>query len=348
MNPVSATLSVLLFMLICVLLEMLYSHYWKKNLYRAGEAFVNIGCGILERLMDILVFVLLYGVFTFIYDNNYCLFGRIEAEAMTVWMLLLLLLATDFCWYWYHRISHEVNVLWGLHIVHHQSRDYNLSVFFRATGLQNIVRIVFWMLLPLLGFPPKYCVLSIGILAVYQFFMHNQWIGRLGKLEGWLASPSHHRVHHAANGSYLDKNYAGLFAFYDRMFGTYQPEIEQPVYGVTNPYQRTNIAGVYFDYFNDIWKALRMKNSWAHKKEILFGSPEKMPETIKKNNVVEVRRSPRSMAILIATLVINAALLLIILSKSGPVWLRVLLSAVIIVNIIWTGNYLEKKDGASE
>jgi alkylglycerol monooxygenase len=341
MNPTSASLGVLLFMASCVFAEMAYSRYSGKNLYQSSETYVNFACGIIERLFDVALFVALYGIFTTIYEHQYTLFHI--SEPLSPWLFLPLLLAADMGWYWYHRMSHEVNFLWAIHVVHHQSEDYNLSIFFRATALQNIVRTTFWIPVGFIGFPPKACFLAFGILGLYQFFMHNQWIRRLRGFEDWVATPAHHRVHHSSNGGYLDKNYAALFSFYDRLFGTYEVETEAPIYGVTNPYKRTNILGVYFDHFKDIFRAFKAEKGAKERREILFGPPAKMPDSVKRNLRAEVKTDPGAGRIIVATLLLNAALILLILANVVTLSWKILLALLIPLSIILVGVYLERR-----
>jgi sterol desaturase/sphingolipid hydroxylase (fatty acid hydroxylase superfamily) len=326
----------------CVLIEMVCSGWAGKKIYQANETFVNIACGILERLLDLVVFIALFGIFKYIHQSGFVLFHL--PRPLPGYLYLPLLLAADFCWYWYHRSSHRINFLWGLHIVHHQSEDYNLSIFFRATGLQSIVRIFFWLPLPLLGFAPLDCLLGIGTLAVWQFFMHTQWIPRIPWLENWIATPSHHRVHHSSNPEYIDKNYAAFFTFYDRLFGSYAIEEAAPQYGVTHGYKRTNIVGVYFDYFRDLFRVLQREPDPKRRWELLAGPPEKMPLEGKQPHLAPFRHSSVNLLLLTLTLLVNAALLFLILTKSLPgLPLRLTVIAFMTASIIATGWYLEKK-----
>jgi len=135
---------------------------------------------------------------------------------------MLLLLATDLVWYWYHRLGHEINILWGAHIVHHHSEDFNYTVSARITTLQSIVRNVFWSILPFAGFQPGMVIVILVIHGTYSFFTHTQVIGKLGWAEYIFITPTHHGVHHASNPKYLNKNYGDIFVFWDKLFGTFQ------------------------------------------------------------------------------------------------------------------------------
>ena len=142
----------------------------------------------------------------------------------------MMLLATDFVWYWYHRLGHEVNIFWGAHIVHHQSEEFNFTVAARITTLQAIVRNVFWCILPFIGFHPNLVMTILVVHGVYSFFTHTQILEKQKWLEYIFITPSLHGVHHASDEKYLDKNYGDVFVFWDKLFGTFQKEEEKPKY----------------------------------------------------------------------------------------------------------------------
>jgi sterol desaturase/sphingolipid hydroxylase (fatty acid hydroxylase superfamily) len=150
------------------------------------------------------------------------------------WTWVILFLATDLVWYWYHRLAHEINIFWAAHIVHHQSEDYNYTVSARITVFQASLRCLFWAVLPLLGFSATMIAVLLLVHGCYPFFIHTQTIGKLGWFEYLFVTPSHHRVHHASNPQYLDKNYGDVLIIWDKLFGTFAVEQEKPVYGLTN------------------------------------------------------------------------------------------------------------------
>ena len=173
-----------------------------------------------------------------------------------------LLFGVDFCFYWFHRIAHEYAAPWATHVVHHQSEEYNLAVALRQSAFEGCFAWVFYLPLAVIGFPPIWYVSMKAINLLYQFWIHTEAIDRLGPLEWVMNTPSHHRVHHARNPKYLDKNYAGMFIIWDRMFGTFQPEEEQPVYGITKPLQSWNPLwanlAAWVELFEDAWHAPRI------------------------------------------------------------------------------------------
>ncbi len=171
----------------------------KKKYGDLHSSISNISVGIAERLADVLI----TGFFYFIYDSLQKKYGIFHIKP-TIFLWILLLLSTDFLWYWYHRLAHEINVLWAVHVVHHQSEEFNYTVSARITVFQALVRTGFWSVLPIIGFPAPMIVTMLLIHGLYPFFIHTKEIGKLGVLEYILVTPSHHRVHHASNEKYLD------------------------------------------------------------------------------------------------------------------------------------------------
>jgi sterol desaturase/sphingolipid hydroxylase (fatty acid hydroxylase superfamily) len=153
--------------------------------------------------------------------------------AIGAWSWLVLFFAEDCCYYWFHRMHHEVRLLWAAHVNHHSSQHYNLSTALRQPLLTPITGPWFWMPLPLLGFPPHMILTAQAISLIYQFWLHTEAIDRLGPLEWVFNTPSHHRVHHGKNVPYLDKNHGGVLIIWDRLFGTFAREDERVVYGLT-------------------------------------------------------------------------------------------------------------------
>ncbi|MDR2272907.1 MAG: sterol desaturase family protein, partial [Sphingobacterium sp.] len=221
--------------LILMVLEYWYSLKKQKRFYSFDESISNLNVGIVERMCDMFSVSLFYFFFVWVYQN----FAIFHIEA-NVWTWVILFLFTDFLWYWYHRYSHEINLLWAAHVVHHQSEDYNFTVAARITIFQAVFRSLFWAFIPLLGFPPFMMTAILLIHGVYPFFSHTQTVGNLGILERIFVTPSHHRVHHSSNELYLDKNYGDILIIWDKLFGTFisEQKDEPCVYGLTKPIHR--------------------------------------------------------------------------------------------------------------
>jgi sterol desaturase/sphingolipid hydroxylase (fatty acid hydroxylase superfamily) len=162
------------------------------------------------------------------------------------WSWPLLLFAEDLCYYWFHRVHHEVRFLWAAHVNHHSSRYFNLSTALRQPLLTPFTGPLFWAPLPLLGFSPWMVLTAQAWSLLYQFWIHTELIDRMGPLEWVLNTPSHHRVHHAKNVAYLDRNHGGIFIIWDRLFGTFAPEVEPVVYGLTKDIETFNPLRIAF------------------------------------------------------------------------------------------------------
>lgn len=258
-------------------LEYQYAKYKKQQkLFKYESSVSNTTIGIAERLLNLFVTASFYGLFVWIYDN-YRLFTI--SDKWYIWILLLL--AADFVWYWYHRLGHEINIFWAAHIVHHQSEEFNFSAAARITTIQAFIRTGFWCVLPFIGFQP---MMVMGILVahgMYSFFTHTQVIKAPKWLEYVFITPSLHGVHHASNEKYLDKNYGDVFVFWDKMFGTFQAEEEQPKYGLTHPIGSYSFLWQHFHYYLEIYEATKKQNGFWNKMKIVFGSPAIMDQHIR-------------------------------------------------------------------
>lgn len=175
------------------------------------------------------------------------------------WAWVLLLFAEDFCYYWFHRLHHEVRMLWAAHVNHHSSTHYNLTTALRQSWTTPFTGFIFWAPLPLLGFPVSMILIQKSISLLYQYWLHTELIGRLGWFETIFNTPSHHRVHHGRNPIYLDRNHAGIFIIWDKIFGTFEPEAERVDYGLTKNIQTYNPVRIAFHEWTamarDVWGA---------------------------------------------------------------------------------------------
>ncbi|NMO17565.1 sterol desaturase family protein [Pyxidicoccus fallax] len=198
----------------------------------------------------------------------------------SVWAWVLLFFAEDLCYYWFHRVHHESRFFWASHVVHHSSEHYNLSTALRQTWT-NPTGWVFWAPLALLGFHPVMIVVQQSVSLLYQYWIHTEAIGRLPRpLEWVLNTPSHHRVHHASNPRYLDKNYAGILIIWDRLFGTFEPEGEKPIYGLTKNIHTYNPVRIAFHEFVAIARDAVRPGPLRHRLGYVFRNPAWKPEPL--------------------------------------------------------------------
>ncbi len=231
--------------ILLIVVELAFAWHEKKDFYRFNDAINDMSCGVADQVVGIFSKVLIFAGYLWLYENFRLL--EISSKSMVAWIVLLF--GVDFCYYWFHRVSHRMNAPWAAHIVHHQSEDFNLAVALRQSVFQSWFSWIFYLPLALLGFPPPMFLTMSAFDTLYQFWIHTRAIDKLGPLEWVMNTPSHHRVHHGRNPKYLDKNYAGIFIIWDRMFGTFEPEVESVVYGVTEPLNSWNPIWANFHYW---------------------------------------------------------------------------------------------------
>ena len=202
------------------------------------------------------------------------LLGYEDATLDSPWYVwLLALIGVDFLYYWFHRATHDVRLFWCFHVTHHSSEEFNLSVALRQCAFQRLLEYPFNFPLALLGVPWQMFLICHGILKVYQFWVHTRWIGKLGPLEYVILTPSHHRVHHGRDPLYLDRNHGGILIIWDRLFGTYVEEKEEPHYGLTKPLQTLNPLTANLHAFQEIWSDFRRTSGLKNKLGVLFRKP---------------------------------------------------------------------------
>ncbi len=207
--------------------------------------------------------------FLYLFANAHSLFKI----PVTWWSWLLLVILDDLCYWVYHASSHKVRLFWASHVNHHSSEHYNLSTALRQSWTKQFVTPWFWLPLAILGFPAWMIVTQQALSLIYQYWVHTEAIRTLGPLEWVLNTPSHHRVHHASNGRYLDKNHAGTFIVWDRLFGTFEREDEPVVYGLTKNIHGYNLWTIAFHEYADILRDLRAARSLREAFLYVFGPP---------------------------------------------------------------------------
>jgi sterol desaturase/sphingolipid hydroxylase (fatty acid hydroxylase superfamily) len=244
-------------------------------LYRFPDAIANISCGIASQLSGLFLTFLGIGIYTILFEQ----FAFFSLKPTWYYWLILFLLV-DLAYYWGHRMSHEVNLFWGGHVVHHQSEDYNLSVALRQSSLQTVWTFAFNLPIALLGFDPLHFALVSAFNTLYQFWIHTETIGKMGWFEYVFNTPSHHRVHHGRNPKYIDKNHAGSLIIWDKMFGTFQAEEEKPTYGITKPINSWNAVYANVSHYVEMGKDLRMIPRWTDKIKYLFMKPGWLPASL--------------------------------------------------------------------
>lgn len=335
------------FFLSFMFLEYYISKKKNKKTHQFNESIANINVGIVERISDLLTTGSFFFIFSWL-NAHFSLF-KIESNWFT-WILLFL--ATDLIWYWYHRFGHEVNLFWAAHIVHHQSEDFNYTAAARITVIQAIARGLFWSILPIMGFPAHMITILLLIHGTYPFFTHTQLIGKLGWLEYIIVTPTHHGVHHSSNPEYLDKNYGDMLIIWDKIFGTYAMQTVTPKYGLTSSLNSHSFLWQHFHYFLELALAVRLAKSFKEKIKIIFGSPANFDPRIRvvlerklSQKVTQIGYTSKLIrAIKMKTITTVLVLFITILfSKTITSGYLFLLTIFIILSVIITGAMLEQK-----
>lgn len=238
---------------------------WRRgrNTYRLNDAIGSIGLGMLSQVVGVLTKLFTLGIYTWVFEH--AAVWRLDAGAWWVWPLALL--AYDFLYYWHHRLGHTTALLWAAHAVHHQSEDYNLSTALRQTGSGWLVGWIFYLPMALAGVPPLVFAVVALVDLLYQFWVHTQQIGRLGWFDRWFCAPSNHRVHHAVNDPYLDRNYGGILIVWDRLFGTFQDELDHEpcVYGTRDALHSWNPWTANAQVYARLLRKMRDTPRWRDK-----------------------------------------------------------------------------------
>lgn len=261
-----------------IALELVVGWRRGRNTYRLADALNSIGLGVMSQVTGVIGRTLRIGIYAAMFHA--VALWQLPTSEPWVWVLALLMY--DFCYYWQHRFGHTCALLWAAHVVHHQSADYNLSTALRQTSSSVFTTWVFYLPMALLGVPPLVFASVALIDLLYQYWVHTQHIARLGWFDRWFCSPSNHRVHHAVNERYLDRNFGGILIIWDRLFGTFAEEddAEPCVYGTRKPLHSWNPLWanleVYADLARDSWRA----RHWRDKLRVWFKHPGWRPADV--------------------------------------------------------------------
>ncbi|MDP6922726.1 MAG: sterol desaturase family protein, partial [Lutibacter sp.] len=237
---------------ITVLIEGIVIFRKNKESYDLKDTFASLAMGTGNYFTNIVAKMMVLFVITLVYDQL-----RITTLSFAWWVWLVGLVIQDFCYYWFHRVSHESRFFWASHIVHHSSRKYNLSTALRQTWTGRFINFFFYLILPVLGFHPLMILALMSINLIYQYWIHTELIDKMPRwFEAVFNTPSHHRVHHGSNPLYLDRNHAGILIIWDKLFGTFQEELasEKVVYGLTKNIATYHPVKIAFDEWVAVFK----------------------------------------------------------------------------------------------
>jgi sterol desaturase/sphingolipid hydroxylase (fatty acid hydroxylase superfamily) len=275
-------------------IELLIAKMNNLSYYRMNDAIANLSCGIGSQISGIFLKTFTFIGYAWLYEHS---LWRIDADSvmahfpaataqlspsnlnalkitLSVTIFSVLFFGIDFFYYWFHRLAHEISFLWGSHVVHHQSEEYNLTVALRQAWLQGAFSWVFYLPLAVIGFSPATFITIASLQTLYQFWIHTKLIGKMHPaFEYIFNTPSHHRVHHGVNPKYIDRNHGGTLIIFDRWFGTFQAEEEEVVYGITKQPKSWNPIWVNFEYWIDLFREAFQ----VHRVKDFFGMMLKMP-----------------------------------------------------------------------
>lgn len=254
-------------------MEVLLSNYRHQKLYTWKDTVTNVYLMIVNGAIDLLFRGVYIIVLDYFYRHHVIAFHHV----IMYWVMLLLL--EDFLYYWLHRFDHEVRLFWAVHVTHHSSEQLNFTVGFRSSVFQPLYRFIYFIPLALMGFQPLDIVFMYSATQIWGIFVHTELVKKMGWFEYVLVTPSHHRVHHASNPKYLDKNMGMFLIIWDKMFGTFQAELPeneyQPIkYGLTKPIEKESWGNIIFHEWKSILNDLKREDiSWKEKMSYLFGPP---------------------------------------------------------------------------
>lgn len=241
-----------------------------RSAYRVKDTVNNACLALMHQASDALALLLLMPAFVWLHQYS---LWHIDLSLPT---LVFAFIAQDFLYYWFHRASHSIHWLWAAHVVHHSSKYMNFSTAFRQSVMYPVVGMwLFWLPLVLIGFDPELVFAIVAINLAFQFFVHTRWVKSLGVLDRVFNTPSHHRVHHAINSYYIDKNFAGVLIIWDRLFGTFvkeKPELDIK-FGIVGRLPNENPIDANFHQWRYLIELMSRQNTWLGKLKVLFTYP---------------------------------------------------------------------------
>jgi sterol desaturase/sphingolipid hydroxylase (fatty acid hydroxylase superfamily) len=241
-----------------------------RRYYDIKDSLANTALALMHQAADAIALLILMPFFYWIYDF------RVFDIELTVVSVFAAFILQDFLYYWFHKASHHIHWLWAAHVVHHSSTKMNFSTAFRQSLMYPIAGMwIFWLPMILIGFDPLTVFTVVALNLAYQFFVHTQIVNKLGWFEKVFNTPSHHRVHHAINEGYLDKNFAGVLIIWDKLFGTYTDELSQKPckYGIIGQLESNNPLEITFHQWRYLTKSVINAKTFKAKINVLFGYP---------------------------------------------------------------------------
>jgi sterol desaturase/sphingolipid hydroxylase (fatty acid hydroxylase superfamily) len=334
---------------VLIFIEILVGYLKGKRFYRFSDAITNLNIGIGSQVVGVLYKAITIAILFYIYEK----FAFFHFAADSIWSWVFCFLLFDFLFYWSHRWSHEINFFWGAHVVHHQSDEYNLSVALRQSWFHNLIMFFMFVPIPLLGFEPTVFILTAAISTIYQFWIHTKAIDKLPKIVEFIFNtPSHHRVHHAINDQYLDKNHGAVLIIWDRIFNTFEPESEEVTYGTTTQFKSFNPLWSNFEYYSYMLKQMKKMN-FKDAFRIIFSKPGWLPDYLKpdvpstskirKKYTTKVSNKTYAYILVQFSLIVWGTIAYLNNYETLSLFFKGLFAALLVISITICGGILEKK-----
>ncbi|MFN8316960.1 MAG: sterol desaturase family protein [Chitinophagales bacterium] len=336
-------------------LELLINYFKHQNRYRLNDSITNLSLGIGSQVVGTLTKVLVFGSYVWTYDHF--AFFKLPDSVLVFFVCLVLY---DFIYYWSHRWGHTVSLFWGAHIVHHQSEEYNLTVALRQPWFHSLIAFYLFLPLALLGFSPIILGSVAGINLVYQFWIHTEYIDKMPRwFEYIFNTPSHHRVHHAINPKYIDRNHAGMFMIWDRLFGTFQAEDENEKirYGITKTFGSWNPAWANVHFYTELWDKMKLVDGVGAKLALIFRKPGWNPVSMQEDVILppspdmlkydkDTKSSARIYAVVQFGIVLMGSVMFLVKYPTLTLPYKLLFAGLIIFSIEVIGGLFENKKWA--
>ncbi|MFL9927173.1 sterol desaturase family protein [Herbaspirillum lusitanum] len=345
------------FFLLLIAVEFAYGYVRRRNTYRVSDAISSLSQGVISQLVALVTQLFQVGLYAIAY-RLFAIFPHVRFwQGALGWIAAIVLY--DFCDYWLHRMGHENALMWAAHAVHHQSQDFNLSTALRQESTVVLIGWIFYLPMALLGVSPEQFGIAGLVVLVYQFWIHTEHIGKLGWFDRVFSSPSNHRVHHAVNDQYLDKNYGGMLVIWDRLFGTFAEEKEACVYGTRTPLQSWDPVWAIFSGYAQLGRSAAQMPRWRDKLKIWFKPPGWLPPDMpaqkdsfdlaaaRQRYDTQLPRIANALAILqFAVLLIAASALLWIAEEES--YLRLLIASSALLAGFWAlGAFMQRRLGGA-
>ncbi len=274
-------LAIPLFMIL-IIIELAWDKYKGTGFYRLNDTVNSIAMGIYSRLTGLMYAFIPFSAYVLVYEN----FSFLKLPLEDTWVWLAAFVVYDLGYYFLHRLGHTLNITWASHVIHHQSEDYNLSTALRQTSIPSVLAWLCLIPMALLGFPPVVLLAAGSFNLIYQFWVHTQHIKKLPSwYEAIFVTPSHHRVHHGKNKIYIDKNHGGVFILWDKLFGTFQSELddEKVIYGISTQLASWNPIWGNVQFIGHLIKDAWLTKNWFDKFTLWFRATGYRPQDMEKN-----------------------------------------------------------------